>query len=204
MTKTLRVAITGGIGSGKSTVSSKFQALGVPVIDSDVISRAIVKPGEPCLKAIIDEFGKDLLNVNGELDRFKLRNIILLNSKAKKRLENILHPVIYQEIEKEISYVDFPYCMVAIPLLIETKATGKFDRVLLIDIPENTQIVRTSERDKIPENIVSDIIKNQASREQRLKYADDIIDNNVNIEELGDIVEMLHKKYLRLSEMNST
>ena len=204
MTKTLRVALTGGIGSGKSTVALKFQALGTPVIDSDVISRTIVKSGKPCLNAIIDEFGEDLLDVKGELDRNKLRTIIFNDPDAKGKLEDILHPAIYQEIERQVSNIDYPYCLVAIPLLIETQAIDKFDRILLVDVPEEIQLTRASARDKTSIKSISEIIKNQASRDQRLKYADDIIDNSVKIEELNDVIEKLHNQYLKLSGLNKT
>ncbi|MFT5395782.1 MAG: dephospho-CoA kinase [Gammaproteobacteria bacterium] len=204
MTKTLCVALTGGIGCGKSTVSSIFQALGVPIIDSDVISRSIVKPGKPCLNAIIDEFGDELLDTRGELDRHKLRTIIFNDSEAKRKLEDILHPAIYQEIERKVSNIDYPYCLVAVPLLIETQATDKFDRILLVDVPEDIQLTRASERDKTSRKFISEIIKNQASREQRLNYADDIIDNSVKIDELNDVVEKLHEQYLKLSGLNKT
>lgn len=202
MPKALRVALTGGIGSGKSTVSSIFQALGVPIVDADVISRTLVKSGRPCLNAIIDEFGEDLLDTRGEIDRNKLRTIIFNDPKAKRKLEDILHPAIYQEIEREVSNIDYPYCLVAIPLLIETQATDRFDRILLVDVPEKMQLTRASERDKTSRKFISEIIKNQASREQRLKHADDIIDNSVKIEELNDVVEKLHNQYLKLSETN--
>jgi dephospho-CoA kinase len=202
MKKILSVALTGGIGTGKSTVTSKFHALGTPIIDSDIISRSIVEPGKPCLDAIICEFGKKILDLRGEIHRRKLRNIIFNDSEAKKKLENILHPVIYKEIDKEISNIDYAYCIIAIPLLIETRATDRFDRILLIDVTEKTQLLRASKRDKASIKYISETIKNQTSRNQRLHYADDIIDNNNEVEKLDYIVEMLHKKYLRLSELN--
>jgi dephospho-CoA kinase len=196
----LRVALTGGIGSGKSTVASRFQMLGAPIIDSDVISREIVKPGKPCFTTIINEFGTDLLTDENDLDRRKLRSIIFNDSEAKITLEKILHPVIYQEINAQVSRLDYPYCLVVVPLLIETKATDKFDRILLIDIPEHLQIKRATERDETSTKSIEDIIKSQASRELRLKYADDLIDNNVKIDELNNAIQTLHEKYLRLSD----
>jgi dephospho-CoA kinase len=202
MKKILSVALTGGIGTGKSTVTSKFHALGTPIIDSDIISRSIVEPGKPCLDAIIGEFGKNILDLRGEIHRRKLRKIIFNDSEAKKKLENILHPVIYKEIDKEISNIDYAYCIIAIPLLIETRATDRFDRILLIDVTEKKQLLRASKRDKASIKYISETIKNQTSRNQRLHYADDIIDNNNEVEKLDYIVEMLHKKYLRLSESN--
>jgi dephospho-CoA kinase len=195
----LRIALTGGIGSGKSTVASKFQQLGVPVIDTDVISRNIVKPGKTCLKTIIHEFGADLLTNEGTLDRGKLSNIIFNDEDSKKMLEEILHPVIYQEINEQISTVDYPYCLIVIPLLIETQAMDRYDRILLVDIPEHIQIKRATERDNTSTQIVEKIIKNQANRKQRLRYANDIIDNSVKIEELNKAVHRLHDKYLELS-----
>jgi dephospho-CoA kinase len=202
MTVALRIALTGGIGSGKSTVTSKFQKLGTPVIDSDVISRDIVKPNSACLEWIINEFGVAILNDDKTLNRQKLRNIIFNDKNAKQKLEGILHPTIYQEIEKQLSKINHPYCLIVIPLLIETQAMEHFDRILLIDTSQDLQISRASNRDKISHEMVETIIKSQASREQRLKYADDIINNNVRIEELNAIVLELHEKYLKLSSYN--
>lgn len=195
----LRVALTGGIGSGKSTVSSEFQKLGAPIIDSDVISRELVKFGMPCLNAIINEFGSVFLNEDQTLDREKLRDIIFNDEAAKNKLEEILHPAIYQEIETQVSNINYPYCLIVIPLLIETQAADRFDRILVVDTTENLQIERTSNRDNSSSQTVENIIKKQASREHRLEYADDVIDNSVKIEELNETVHKLHEKYLKLS-----
>lgn len=200
MARPLRIALTGGIGAGKSTIASKFQVLGVPIIDSDVISRTIVEPGSICLAAITDKFGSDVLTSEGKLDRDKLRNLIFNNLESKKELEEILHPVIYQEIETQINSVKYPYCLIVVPLLIETGSIDKFDRVLVVDIPEDMQITRTTERDKTSNSLIMNIIKSQVNREQRLKYADDIIDNSLGTYELSKTVSNLHKKYLKLSQ----
>ncbi|MCZ6802454.1 MAG: dephospho-CoA kinase [Proteobacteria bacterium] len=202
MSMALRIALTGGIGSGKSTVASKFMGLGVPVIDTDIISRNIVKPGEPCLKIIINEFGNQLLTIEGILDRHKLRNIIFNDKKARIKLEKILYPVIYQKINEQISTIDYQYCLIVIPLLVETQAMDHFDRILLVDIPEHLQVKRAAERDNISPQNVQNIIRTQANRTQRLKYANDIIDNSVKIEELNETVNILHNKYLELSGKN--
>lgn len=204
MSGVLRIALTGGIGSGKSTVASKFQTLGVPVIDSDVIARSIVKPGEPALKAIVSAFGKDLLTDEGTLDRRRLRNIIFNDLSAKTRLENILHPLIYKEIDEQVSRIHYPYCLIVIPLLVETERTNHFDRILVVDIPEEIQLKRASNRDNDSLKLIEGIIKSQASREQRLKHADDIIDNNLEIEDLNKTIQTLHNKYLKLAEEHKT
>ncbi len=203
MSAVLRIVLTGGIGSGKSTVASKFQKLGVPIIDSDVISREIVKPDKPLLKTIINEFGSKLLTNKGILDRDKLRNIIFNDDAAKKKLEEILHPAIYQEIEKHISKVNYPYCLIVIPLLIETQAMDRFDSILVVETSEDIQVERASLRDKISTEHIEKIIKSQASHEQRLKYADDVINNNLTIEELNETVLKLHEKYLQQSSYNN-
>ena len=204
MASALRIALTGGIGSGKSTISAKFERLGVPVIDSDVVSRKVVQPNEPCLKKITNQFGKTILDEENKLDREKLRNIIFNDSQAKDKLENILHPAIYEEIEKQAADVDYPYCLIVIPLLIETQAMGKFDRVLVVDIPEETQLQRTVERDNKPAESIMDIIKSQTSREQRLKFADDVINNDTRVEDLDKPIQTLHDKYLKLAKTQQT
>lgn len=199
MAAVLRVALTGGIGSGKTTVSSKFQEIGVPVIDTDIIARDIVEAGEPCYEKIVNVFGKNILNKNKSLNRGKLRDIVFKNSAKKKILEEILHPAIYEEIDKQISKVVDPYCLIVIPLLIETNAADNFDRVLVVDTSETLQIERASSRDKLSTESIRDIIKSQVSRELRLKYATEIINNSLTIEELNETIQQLHEKYTKLS-----
>ena len=203
MASVFRVALTGGIGSGKTTVANKFEQLGVPVIDSDIISREIVEPGQSCLNKIIQHFGDELLTKEKVLNREKLRNIIFNDDKAKEKLEEILHPSIYEEIDKKISKIDYPYCLVVIPLLIETNAMGYFNRILIVDTAETMQIHRAQQRDNASEENIEKIIKSQVSREQRLKHADDIIENNLSIEELNNSVVELHKKYINLAGYNA-
>ena len=199
MSATLRVALTGGIGSGKSTVALKFQELGAPVIDSDIIAREVVNPNKPCLKKIINVFGDKLLTKKGSLDRKKLRDIIFNDDRAKDKLEEILHPAIYAEIDKQIINVNYPYCLIVIPLLIETNAVNRFDRILVIDTTETIQIERAKNRDNSSAENIKKIIESQISRQQRLEYADDILNNSHKIEELNDSIIKLHEKYIDLS-----
>ena len=199
----LTIALTGGIGSGKSTVATLFSRLGVPVIDSDIIAREIVEPGMPILQQIADEFGNDILTPEQHLDRKKLAGIVFADPGKKKKLEKLLHPAIYHEIENRIKELDFPYCIIVIPLLVETGAINRFNRVLVVDVPEETQLQRTAERDQRSAEFVRKIIKSQVSRKERLQYADDVIENNVTIDQLEQSVSELHQKYLALAEQQS-
>jgi len=202
MPPVLTVALTGGIGSGKTSIASIFKSLGVPVIDSDTISKEIILPGKPCFKDIINEFGEEILTNKGTIDRYKLRCIIFNNDKARIKLENIIHPVVFENIDTEISLINYPYCLVIIPLLIETKSTEKFDRILVIDALESLQFERIVKRDDISPILIKKIIKTQAKRKERLRYANDIIVNNDTIMNLNKSINTLHKKYLGLSNNN--
>ena len=202
MPPVLTIALTGGIGSGKTSIASIFKSLGVPIIDSDTISKEIILPGKPCFKDIVNEFGEEILTNKGTIDRYKLRDIIFNNDKARIKLENIIHPVVFKNIDTEISLINYPYCLVIIPLLIETKSTERFDRILVIDALESLQFERIVKRDDISPILIKKIIKTQAKRKERLHYANDIIVNNDKIINLNKSINTLHKKYLGLSNNN--
>ena len=200
----LTIALTGGIGSGKTSIASIFKSLGVPIIDSDTISKEIILPGKPCFKDIVNEFGEEILTNKGTIDRYKLRDIIFNNDKARIKLENITHPIIFKNIDIQTSLINYPYCLVIVPLLIETKSVKYFDKVLLVDTFKNIQFERVSKRDSMSLTLLRKIIKIQATRSERLKYADDIIENNNEIGNLNEYINILHKKYLTLSKEKFT
>jgi dephospho-CoA kinase len=204
MPPVLTIALTGGIGSGKTSIASIFKSLGVPIIDSDTISKEIILPGKPCFKDIVNEFGEEILTNKGIIDRYKLRDIIFNNDKARIKLENITHPIIFKNIDIQTSLINYPYCLVIVPLLIETKSVKYFDKVLLVDTLENIQFERVAKRDSMSPTLVRKIIKTQATRSERLKYADDIIENNNEIGNLNEYINILHKKYLTLSKEKFT
>jgi len=204
MLPVLTIALTGGIGSGKTSIASIFKSLGVPIIDSDTISKEIILPGKPCFKDIVNEFGEEILTNKGTVDRYKLRDIIFNNDKARIKLENITHPIIFKNIDIQISLINYPYCLVIVPLLIETKSVKYFDKVLLVNTLENIQFERVAKRDSISPTLLRKIIKTQATRSERLKYADDIIENNNEIGNLNEYINILHKKYLTLSKEKFT
>ena len=202
MPPVLTIALTGGIGSGKTSIASIFKSLGVPIIDSDTISKEIILPGKPCFKDIVNEFGEEILTNKGTIDRYKLRDIIFNNDKARIKLENIIHPIIFKNIDIQISLINYPYCLVIVPLLIEIKSTERFDRILVIDALESLQFERIVKRDDISPILIKKIIKTQAKRKERLRYANDIIVNNDIIMNLNKSINTLHKKYLGLSNNN--
>ena len=204
MPSVLTIALTGGIGSGKTSIASIFKSLGVPIIDSDTISKEIILPGKPCFKDIVNEFGEEILTNKGTIDRYKLRDIIFNNEKARIKLENITHPIIFKNIDIQISLINYPYCLIIVPLLIETKSVKYFDKVLLVDTFKNIQFERVSKRDSMSPTLLRKIIKIQATRSERLKYADDIIENNNEIGNLNEYINILHKKYLTLSKEKFT
>ena len=199
----LTVGLTGGIGSGKSAVTRLFEDLGVPVIDADQASREVVKPGQPALQQLAQRFGDQIIDSRGELLRKALREIVFTDEQARKDLEAILHPLIRQRIDQQLGELSDPYAVLAIPLLIETGASYQVDRILVVDCSVSEQVRRVSNRDGVSEAQVEAILATQASREQRLKAADDVIENSGTIEELKPRVAALHRKYLELAEQAS-
>ena len=191
----LRIGLSGGIGSGKSTACEIFSELGVPVIDADIIAHNVVQAGMPALQLIKEEFGEDIITKDGLLDRKKVRNQIFTNETYRKKLENILHPVIYEKIVHEIENINSSYCIISIPLLLETGALDIIDRILIIDASRELQLSRASVRDNASLNDIEGIIQAQIPRNVRLATADDIINNEGDIENLRKQIYDLHEFY---------
>lgn len=196
----LKIGLTGGIGSGKSSVCSLFAEYGVPIVDADVIARQLVEPGQPALETIVDTLGRWLLNADGSLNRVELRGRVFGDRQLKQQLEAILHPLIYARIAAVLAELDAIYAIVAIPLLVETGKMEIVDRVLLVDCPRDIQIQRVVARDKINQSQAAAIIAAQADRQQRLNYADDVIDNSGAPGLLAEQVKSLHNSYLLLAK----
>lgn len=189
------VGLTGGIGSGKSTVAQVFQNLGIEIIDADQLSRDVVLPGSDALEKISEHFGSSVINKDGTLNRAFLREHVFNNTKEKIWLEELLHPLIREAFLRRVQQVSSTYCIYMAPLLIENNLTKTVDRVLVVDVPEQIQLERASARDDSEKNAIQKIIATQVSREQRLSMADDIIDNSGNTENLREKVQALHQHY---------
>lgn len=197
-----QVALTGGIASGKSLVSDEFGRLGVPIIDTDVIAHQIVEPGQPALLEIAEVFGEEVIDNDGRLKRRELRNLIFADTNAKARLEAILHPKIRQQVSDEIAEFNYPYCILVIPLLTQSGGYQNVDRVLLVDVDPKVQIARLMARDDASLQQATDALASQASREQRLSIADDVLDNSSSPQEAIAKVAQLHQKYLQLAQQD--
>ena len=190
------VGLTGGIGSGKTAVSDLFQDLGITIIDADLASRVVVKKGREELNKIADHFGKEILTSSGELDRAKLREVIFKSEEEKLWLESLLHPAIASQIQKELDSSNSPYTILVSPLLLETDQKFFCSIVLVVDVPVETQIERTRQRDNVSEEKIESIIASQIDRDSRLEQADEVILNDGSIQDLESKVQELHKKFL--------
>ncbi len=195
----LVIGLTGGIGSGKSTVAERFAALGVPVIDADLLARELVTPGQPALDEIIEQFGSDCLQADGSLDRDWLRERVFSDAVAKQRLEAILHPRIRRRMQQLLADIRDPYCILVIPLLLEAGQTDLVDRVLVVDLPEQEQVRRVLARDRLPRHVILDIMSTQADRQTRLAAADDIIDNDTDLATLERRIRELHSQFMEMT-----
>jgi|SRR5208283_1211657 len=199
MAPRLRIGLTGGIASGKSTVARRFTELGIPVIDADESSRVVVAPGQPGLERVVQRFGSGVLSAEGELDRRALRNLIFTDPDKRRDLEAILHPLIRADMERRAAEAVGAYLVMAIPLLVESAARDRVDRILVVDADEATQLERLTARDSVSLDQARAILAAQASRESRLKAADDVLVNSGTEAQLRDAVDRLHQRYLRLA-----
>ncbi|PHI39576.1 DNA gyrase inhibitor YacG [Actinobacillus succinogenes] len=205
------VGLTGGIGSGKTTVANLFAELNVPIVDADVVARQVVEKGSPLLMQIVNHFGSAIVTENGDLNRPVLRQLIFQNEAEKDWLNQLLHPAIRAEMITQLNKQTAPYTLFVVPLLIENKLTELCDRVLVIDVKPETQLIRASRRDHDQRALIRKIMDAQVSRDIRLRFADDVINNDgelsVRYDELRRNVLKLHRIYLNLAErknMNDT
>ena len=188
--------MTGGIGSGKSTVTDRFAQLGASIIDTDRLAHELTAPGQPALEAIADAFGRGVIDADGALDRAALRGIVFQAPSKRRQLEAILHPLIRRLMLERLAAADGPYAMLVIPLLFETGQTDVADWILVIDVPVEIQVSRVMERSALSREEVERIVASQVSREARLAGADDIIDNSGSIDQLDSQVQALHQRYM--------
>lgn len=199
---TLVVGITGGIGSGKSTVAELLQEQGAALVDTDAIAHALTASGGKAIALIRAEFGDDYINPQGAMDRPRMRQQVFSDDSAKARLENILHPLIRQTVDSQLQQAQGTYTLLVVPLLVETGAYRELiDRTLVVDLPESMQIKRTMARSGLSENEVKAIMARQANRSDRLAVADDIILNDADLESLQRQVLSLHQRYLELAKV---
>ena len=199
------VGLTGGIGSGKSTVASEFGKLGVPVVDADAIAHGLTAPAGPVIEPIRALLGERFIGADGAMDRSHMRAHVFANPEARKQLEAILHPLIRAETARQLAALDAPYCLLMIPLLVEAAAGNplhwrdRYDRILVADCSEDTQVRRVMARNGFDQPAVRRIMDTQASRAQRLLRADDVIDNDGDLAALRPQVLRLHQSYLRMA-----
>ncbi|WP_318478570.1 dephospho-CoA kinase [Photobacterium leiognathi] len=197
----LVIGLTGGIGSGKTTVANLFaDTYGIDIIDADIVAREVVEPNTFGLNAIIEKCGKEILLEDGTLNRAKLRDAIFSQPELKTWLNNLLHPLIREKMQQDINQSQSPYCLLVVPLMVENNLQTMTHRLLVVDVDEQVQIERTQQRDNVSLEQIKNILASQASREQRLDAADDVITNNGDNKALVSQVEQLHLQYLKMSQ----
>ncbi|WP_199449845.1 dephospho-CoA kinase [Vibrio harveyi] len=197
------IGLTGGIASGKTTVANLFkQQFKIDIVDADIVAREVVEPGTPGLNAIIEHFGTDIIRDDQTLDRAKLREKIFSNPEEKAWVNGLLHPMIREKMIEDLEQVTSDYALLVVPLLVENKLDSLCDRVLVVDVEPQTQISRTVKRDNVSEEQAKAILASQASREQRLALADDVVKNNPDDPDLLLQITDLHEKYLAMCKKN--
>ncbi|EPO5778510.1 TPA: dephospho-CoA kinase [Vibrio harveyi] len=197
------IGLTGGIASGKTTVANLFkQQFKIDIVDADIVAREVVEPGTPGLNAIIEHFGTDIVRDDRTLDRAKLREKIFSNSEEKAWVNGLLHPMIREKMIEDLEQVTSDYALLVVPLLVENKLDSLCDRVLVVDVEPQTQISRTVKRDNVSEEQAKAILASQASREQRLALADNVVKNNPDDPDLLLQITDLHEKYLAMCKKN--
>jgi dephospho-CoA kinase len=194
------VGLTGGIGSGKTTVANIFHELGVQSVDADLVAREVVMPGEPALDAIVQHFGQAILHPDGQLDRAALRVRIFANEAEKQWLNQLLHPQIRQRLLQQLQSCTTSYALLIAPLLLENKLQIYTDRVLVVDIPEDLQLSRTVQRDQVTAEQIRNILSSQLARAERLAQADDILLNTIPVSELKPQIQQLHLSYQQFAK----
>ncbi|RFF28244.1 MULTISPECIES: dephospho-CoA kinase [unclassified Wenzhouxiangella] len=200
----LLVALTGGVASGKTSVSDRLSEKGVPVVDTDLLAREAVAPGSPGLSAVVDAFGPEILDEAGSLDRRALRERIFAHPEQRETLEAILHPLIEREARRQIErHEDADYVVLVVPLLIESGLFKDADRIVVVDVPESVQIERLLERDGVEPEQAEAMLSAQASRSERLAVATDVIDNSGSFDELVQATDELHERLGALSRRRS-
>ena len=200
----LVVGLTGGIGSGKSAAAAEFGRLGATVVDTDAIAHALTQAGGAAVAQVRRLFGDDFVDASGALDRAKMRTLAFRDPAAKKKLEQLLHPMIRAESERRIAAASGPYVVHVVPLLVESPGyRQRVTRVLVVDCPEDVQVERVRQRSRLSEEEIRRIVASQAKREERLAAADDVIDNSASLDALHKQVRELHSRYLELSRARS-
>lgn len=200
----LVIGITGGIGSGKTAATNLFEKLGINVVDADIAAREVVEKGSIALQKIAERFGQDILLDDQSLNRAKLRSIIFNDPNEKKWLEQLTHPLIRENIIANLQAANSPYVILSSPLLVESGQSSLSNKIVVVDVPEDTQLKRASQRDNNSIEQIKAIMSAQISRSERLTYADHIIDNNQDLQHLEQQVQKLHEYFLQLSSQHES